>query len=119
LITQKYSTSFSMGIRVFSKEYRAPIYSIYGFVRFADEIVDTFHNYDKEYLLNKFRDDTYEAIAQGISLNPVLNSFQEVVNKYGIERNLIDAFLKSMEMDLYLNNYDESKYLEYIMVQRK
>jgi 15-cis-phytoene synthase len=114
LITKRYSTSFSMGIRVFSKEFRDPIYSIYGFVRFADEIVDTFHDFDKEMLLDKFRSDTYQAIEDGISLNPVLHSFQEVVNKYGIERNLIDAFLKSMEMDLYHNNYDESSYKEYI-----
>jgi 15-cis-phytoene synthase len=114
LITKRYSTSFSMGIRVFSKEFRDPIYSIYVFVRFADEIVDTFHDFDKEMLLDKFRSDTYQAIEDGISLNPVLHSFQEVVNKYGIERNLIDAFLKSMEMDLYHNNYDESSYKEYI-----
>jgi len=77
-----------------------PIYGIYGFVRFADEIVDTFHTKDKKYLLQKFREDTFEAIEQGISLNPVLQSFQEVVNEYNIDHELIDAFMDSMEMDL-------------------
>ncbi|MEM1323822.1 MAG: phytoene/squalene synthase family protein [Bacteroidota bacterium] len=114
LITQRYSTSFSMGIRLFDKKFRGPIYSIYGFVRFADEIVDTFHDYPKAELLDNFKADTYKAIEQGISLNPVLHSFQLVVNKYGIERELIDAFLKSMEMDLYHNQYEDSLYKEYI-----
>ena len=89
-----------MGIRAFDKKFRDPIYAIYGFVRFADEIVDTFHEYDKEVLLQKFRQDTYEAIEQGISLNPILQSFQEVVTKYHIEQELIDAFLDSMELSL-------------------
>ena len=102
LITNRYSSSFSMGIRLFSKPLQKPIYAIYGFVRFADEIVDTFHDFNKVGLLKKFRADTYEAIEQKISLNPVLQSFQEVVNEYGIERELIDAFLDSMEMDLSL-----------------
>jgi 15-cis-phytoene synthase len=114
LITQRYSTSFSMGIRAFDKSYRAPIYAIYGFVRFADEIVDTFHEHNKAELLERFRQDTYLAIEEGISLNPVLQSFQEVVNRYGIERHLIDAFLASMEMDLHRNNYEDSLYKEYI-----
>jgi phytoene/squalene synthetase len=83
-------------------------------VRFADEIVDTFHNHNKGELLDKFRRDTYEAIEQRISLNPVLHSFQQVVNQYGIERELIDAFLKSMEMDLYFERYEDSLYKEYI-----
>lgn len=91
-----------------------PIYGIYGFVRFADEIVDTFHESDKRYLLDKFKKDTYEAIEQKISLNPVLHSFQEVVNKYNIELDLIEAFLKSMEMDLDNSNYDSELYDEYI-----
>lgn len=114
LITQRYSTSFSMGIRVFDKRYRDPIYAIYGFVRFADEIVDTFHDYPKAELLTRFWEDTYRAIEEGISLNPVLQSFQEVVNTYGIERELIDAFLKSMEMDLHEETHDQASYEEYI-----
>jgi len=114
LITRRYSTSFSMGIRVFDIKYRSPIYAIYGFVRFADEIVDTFHDFPKKELLDKFRSDTYEAIKTGISLNPVLHSFQNVVNKYNIEKELIDAFLDSMEMDLNLNAYEDNLYQKYI-----
>lgn len=114
LITRRYSTSFSMGIRVFDKKYRAPIYAIYGFVRFADEIVDTFHDFPKKELLDKFRKDTYEAIESGISLNPVLHSFQQVVNSYHIEKELIDAFLDSMEMDLNMNAYEDNLYQKYI-----
>lgn len=114
LITRRYSTSFSMGIRVFDKKYRAPIYAIYGFVRFADEIVDTFHDFPKKELLDKFRKDTYEAIESGISLNPILHSFQQVVNSYHIERELIDAFLDSMEMDLNMNAYEDNLYQKYI-----
>ena len=114
LITRRYSTSFSMGIRVFDKKYRSPIYAIYGFVRFADEIVDTFHDFPKKELLDKFRRDTFEAIESGISLNPVLHSFQNVVNKYNIEWELIDAFLDSMEMDLNLNAYEDNLYQKYI-----
>lgn len=114
LITNRYSTSFSMGIRVFDKRFRAPIYAIYGFVRFADEIVDTFHQYNKAELLTRFRRDTYLSIEEGISLNPVLQAFQVVVNQYGIERALIDAFLDSMEMDLHFNTYEDSLYKKYI-----
>lgn len=114
LITRRYSTSFSMGIRVFDERFRNPIYSVYGFVRFADEIVDTFHGFDKATLLNRFRQDTYTAIEEKISLNPVLQSFQEVVHKYGIEMELIDAFLDSMEMDLHFNKYEDSLYNQYI-----
>jgi 15-cis-phytoene synthase len=114
IITQRYSTSFSLGIRVFEKKLRSPIYAVYGFVRFADEIVDTFHEYDKKDLLSRFRQDTYTAIEEGISLNPVLQSFQKVVNEYNIERELIDAFLDSMEMDLYQNRYNDSLYSTYI-----
>lgn len=114
LITNRYSTSFSMGIRVFDKKFRAPIYAVYGFVRFADEIVDTFHDYSKAELLERFKEDTYKAIEEGISLNPVLHSFQETVRKYSIEKELIEAFLKSMEMDLYHNAYEDSLYKEYI-----
>lgn len=114
LITKRYSTSFSLGIKVFNAEYRAPIYAIYGFVRFADEIVDTFHLADKAALLLQFRKDTYQAIDQGISLNPVLHSFQAVVNAYNIEVELIDAFLDSMEMDLHYVDYDSEKLKKYI-----
>lgn len=114
MITKRYSTSFSMGIRVFDKELRAPIYGVYGFVRFADEIVDTFHEKDKATLLQRFRDDTYLAIEEGISLNPVLQAFQEVANRYNIGRDLIDPFLDSMAMDLEHSNYHPDLYNEYI-----
>ncbi len=114
LITNRYSTSFSMGIRVFDKKLRNPIYAIYGFVRFADEIVDTFHSYPKAELLERFRQDTYKAIQEKISLNPVLHAFQSVVHEYNIDIDLIDAFLKSMEMDLHFHNYEDSLYKEYI-----
>ncbi len=114
LITHRYSTSFSLGIRVFDARFRTPVYAIYGFVRFADEIVDTFHGFPKAALLRRFRQDTYEAIESGISLNPVLNAFQEVVNRYGIERALIDAFLDSMEMDLHHHIYGKGLYEQYI-----
>ena len=114
LITRRYSTSFSLGIRVFDKPLRAPIYGIYGFVRFADEIVDTFHDKDKATLLERFRRDTYLAIEEGISLNPVLHAFQEVANKYNIGRDLIDPFLDSMAMDLEFSRYHDGLYKEYI-----
>jgi len=114
LITKNYSTSFSSGIRAFDKKYRQPIYSIYGFVRFADEIVDTFHDQPKSELLEEFRQDTYKAIKRRISLNPVLHAFQEVVHQYKIERKLIDAFLDSMEMDLHFDKYHDSLYKQYI-----
>lgn len=114
LITEQYSTSFTMGIKTLDKRFRMPIYAIYGFVRYADEIVDTFHDYDKKALLDRFREDTYRAIDERISLNPVLHSFQKIVHVYKIERPLIDAFLHSMEMDLYNIAYDENGYDEYI-----
>lgn len=114
LITQRYSTSFSLGIRVFHRRFRAPIYGIYGFVRFADEIVDTFHEYPKRALFERFREDTWKAIDEGISLNPVLHAFQKVVHQYRIDRDLIEAFLYSMEMDLDKNAYDPAGYDEYI-----
>lgn len=114
MITEHYSTSFTLGIKTLDRKFHLPIYAIYGFVRYADEIVDTFHDFDKKELLDKFRYDTYEAIEKGISLNPVLQSFQLVVRQYNIERELIDAFLKSMEMDLYFQEYDDSGYNEYI-----
>lgn len=113
-LTTAYSTSFSLGIKVFKPEYRDPIFAIYGFVRVADEIVDTFHSYDKEYLLKKFIDDTWEAINTGISTNPILQAFQKVVNEYDIDHKLISAFLKSMEMDLSSSSYNRENYDEYI-----
>ncbi len=114
LITRRYSTSFNLGIRTLSRKYHGPIYAIYGFVRYADEIVDTFHNFDKATLLDQFKADTYSAIQARISLNPVLHSFQDVVNRYHIEYELIDAFLMSMEMDLTETEYSEISYEEYI-----
>jgi len=114
LITNKYSTSFSLGIKMFDSKFRTPIYNIYGFVRFADEIVDTFHNQDKKVLLDEFRKDTHKAIAQKLSLNPVLHSFQKTVHDYGIDADLIDAFLDSMEMDLDKTDYEWHTYNKYI-----
>lgn len=115
ITTQRYSTSFSWGIYLLRKPLRAPIYAIYGFVRFADEIVDTFHDYDKKYLLDKFKRDCFEAIEFGISLNPVLNSFQKVINEYKIDHELINLFLDSMEMDLEPGIYSNDKYEKYIL----
>lgn len=114
LTTERYSTSFSSSIRLLHKDLRQPVFNIYGFVRFADEIVDTFHNHDKPYLLEQFKKETYDAIERGISLNPILNSFQKTVNQYNIDHALIDAFLHSMEMDLTNKNYDQQGYEEYI-----
>lgn len=114
ITTNAYSTSFSLGIKMLDKKFHNPIYSIYGFVRFADEIVDTFHDYDKKKLLTSFTKDTYQAIEDKISLNPILHSFQLVVNKYHIDHHLIDAFLHSMELDLEQNSYDKKGYDEYI-----
>jgi 15-cis-phytoene synthase len=115
MTTKRYSTSFSIGIRFLHNDLRDPIYSVYGFVRFADEIVDSFDGHDKGYLLNKFTKDTYEAIENKISLNPILNSFQEVVNKYQIPHELIDTFIRSMEMDLEQKAYNKDGYDEYIL----
>ena len=105
IVTKRYSTSFSSAIKMLHKDIRTPIFNIYGFVRFADEIVDTFHEHDKEYLLDQFKKETYDAIQRGISLNPILNSFQRTVNTYNIDLKLIDAFFHSMEMDLDKKNY--------------
>ena len=115
ITTKLYSTSFSFGIKVLDRELHKPIYAIYGFVRLADEIVDTFHDFDKETLLSKFKHDTHEAIKNKISLNPILNSFQDVVNSFNIDLDLVDTFLHSMEMDLNPTSYDKSKYEEYIL----
>jgi len=114
ITTKRYSTSFSSAIKLLDKKIQAPIYDIYGFVRFADEIVDTFHDHDKAGLLAKFKIETYEAIASKISLNPILNSFQRTVNRYNIDHTLIDAFFKSMEFDLGKTKYDTDGYAEYI-----
>ena len=115
LTTKKYSTSFSLGISALDKKFHNPIYAIYGFVRFADEIVDTFHSSNKNELLQRFKADTYKAIEEKISLNPILHSFQMVVNKYSIDKELIDSFLHSMEMDLQKIEYDVEKYKLYIL----
>lgn len=115
LTTETYSTSFSLGIKFLSKKFHRPIYSIYGYVRFADEIVDSFHAFDKASLLQKYKSDTEEALESGISLNPIINSFQKVVQEYKIENELIDTFLDSMEMDLKQSVYDQKKYEQYIL----
>ncbi|GCC50196.1 phytoene/squalene synthase family protein [Chryseotalea sanaruensis] len=115
MTTRAYSTSFSLGIFCLKPEYRDPIYALYGWVRFADEIVDTFHDFDKKTLLERFRKDTYQAIEEGISLNPILNSFQHTVNTYKIEKELTDTFLRSMEWDLSKTIYDEQSMKEYIL----
>lgn len=114
ITTERYSTSFSSAIHLLHKDLRAPVYHIYGFVRFADEIVDTFHEYDKKTLLQEFKKETYTAFERGISLNPILNSFQDVVNRYNIDTELVDAFFASMESDLSNHTYDEKGYKEYI-----
>lgn len=114
VITNCYSTSFSMGINALDKEVHEPIYAIYGFVRLADEIVDTFHQQDKKALLSNFVKETQCAIDRGLSLNPVLHSFQWAVNRYKIEQELIDAFIRSMELDLFKTEYTQKEYEEYI-----
>lgn len=114
LITEHYSTSFTLGIKTLSKKFHYPVYAVYGFVRFADEIVDTFQGCDKAALLQEFKENTYKAIANKISLNPILHAFQLVVHQYQIEPEYIQAFLKSMEMDLEGKRYDKDLYNEYI-----
>jgi 15-cis-phytoene synthase len=115
MTTRTYSTSFSLGIRLFNRRFHEPIYAIYGFVRLADEIVDTFHEHNKSQLLAEFRTETKLAIERGISLNPILHSFQITVNKYNIEWSLIDRFLKSMEMDLEDIQYNHMLFEDYIL----
>ncbi|HJS52924.1 MAG TPA: phytoene/squalene synthase family protein [Chitinophagaceae bacterium] len=114
ITTKEYSTSFSSAIRLLHQDMRQPIYNIYGFVRFADEIVDTFHDYDKTSLLEEFKKETYAAIDRGISLNPILNSFQQTVSGYNIDLDLVGAFFNSMEMDLSRINYDTGKFNDYV-----
>ena len=105
IVTKKYSTSFSLAVRMLSPKIREAIYSIYAFVRFADEIVDSFHNYKKENLILQFEKDYYRSMQDGISLNPILNSFQLTVKKYNISDNLIQSFLTSMKLDLNKAHY--------------
>ena len=112
--TERYSTSFSSAIRLLHQDLRQPIYNIYGLVRFADEIVDTFHDHDKATLIADFRKQTFDAIDRGISLNPILHSFQLTVNQYKIDHELIHAFFNSMEMDLQRTNYTQQGYNDYI-----
>ncbi len=115
LVTKQYSTSFSNAVGMLSPSIRPAIYSIYGFVRFADEIVDTFHDHDKEALLNKFEEDYYAALQNGISLNPILNSFQQTVKKYNIPDHLVQAFLTSMKKDLHVQTYTTAEEInEYV-----
>jgi len=114
-VTQLYSTSFSMGIKLLDKNIHDAIFSIYGFVRLADEIVDTFHDYPKSEMLQEFKEDTYKALDRKISVNPILHAFQMVVNKYSIDRDLIDKFLLSMEQDLNDIKYSSDGYKEYIV----
>jgi phytoene/squalene synthetase len=115
IVTENYSTSFSSAIRLLHKDLRAPIYNIYGFVRFADEIVDTFHDYNKDSLLDKFETDLWQAINDKISLNPILHSFQQTVHQYTIPHELIESFIHSMRMDLkkssYSNNIEMNEYI--------
>lgn len=114
LITKAYSTSFSLGIHALNKKFHDPIYAIYGYVRFADEIVDTFHGHDKEWLLDDFEKQTFKAIRDGISTNPVIHTFQSVVNQYNLDHQLIEAFLHSMRMDLIQSYHGKQSYDDYI-----
>ena len=114
-ITRRYSTSFSLGIRFLHLDMRQPIHNIYGFVRLADEIVDSFHGYDQRTLLEEFRRETYSALDRKISTNPVLHAFQETVNAFGIDRKHIDHFLDSMAMDLDRREYNRSQFEQYIL----
>ena len=114
ITTQKYSTSFSLGILALNPSIRSAIYAIYGYVRLADEIVDSFHDYDKEDLLKRLKVDTDNALSEGISINPILQSFQETVKKYNVDKELIYQFLHSMEMDLQKIDYNSDLYSEYI-----
>ncbi|MEO7175795.1 MAG: phytoene/squalene synthase family protein [Saprospiraceae bacterium] len=114
-VTKEYSTSFSLGIYFLNKRFHEPIYGIYSFVRLADEIVDSFHDYNKFLLMERLRNDAEQAIDEKISLNPILNQFQKAVHKYKIEWDQIDTFIKSMEMDLMQTQYDNASYKNYIL----
>lgn len=115
VVTEKYSTSFSLGILALKPSIRPSIYAVYGYVRLADEIVDSFHDYDKALLLERFKTQTWNALEEGISLNPILQSFQETVHKFTIDKTLIEQFLHSMEMDLQQVDYNSDLYKEYIL----
>lgn len=115
MVTEKYSTSFSLGILALKPKIRPAVYAVYGYVRLADEIVDSFHSYDQEQLLERLKFETWQALKEGISLNPVLQSFQETVNLYSIDHKLIEQFLHSMDMDLNKLEYDAERYKEYIL----
>ena len=114
-VTNEYSTSFSLGIKMLHQSIREPIYAVYGFVRLADEIVDSFHEFNKKELLDDFKKQTFQAIDVKISLNPILNSFQHAVNYYQIDKWLIDAFFDSMEMDLEDQQYNQETFDKYIL----
>lgn len=114
-VTNSYSTSFSLASKLLAPSIRQDVYNVYGFVRFADEIVDSFHNYDKETLLNDFEEDLKKAVRDKISLNPILNSFQETVHKFNIEEEFYMSFLRSMRLDLYKSKYlTKEEYEDYI-----
>lgn len=115
MTTRAYSTSFSWGISLLNPRLRNAVYSVYGFVRLADEIVDSFHGYDKKQLLSQFKKDTHEAIERRISLNPILNSFQQAVHQYNIGHDLVNTFLQSMEMDLQKMEFTSETYEQYIL----
>lgn len=114
ITTRSYSTSFSMSVRFLPKDIRQSVYAVYGFVRFADEIVDSFHDYDKKVLLEEFKAETYRSIERGVSLNPILNSFQSVVNQFEIPPALIESFFRSMEMDLEHVSHEQQSFDDYI-----
>ena len=115
IVTQSYSTSFSMATKMLATTIRQDIYNIYGFVRFADEIVDTFHEYDKETLFKRFEADLENALIDKISLNPILNAFQHTYHKYNLEKHMVDSFMKSMKLDLSKATYlTENEYKNYI-----
>jgi phytoene/squalene synthetase len=115
ITTLTYSTSFSLGIRLLDPTIREPIYAIYGFVRLGDEIVDSFHDFNKEVLFDRFVKDVYRSLNERISINPLLNSFQHIVHQYSIDKELIDRFIESMRMDLYKTSYDRHQYEQYIL----
>lgn len=114
LVTEAYSTSFSIGVRCIDPSIRDGIYGIYGFVRFADEIVDTFHEHDREELLLEFEEEYYRSLERGVSMNPVINAFQLTVRKYRITDDLVQSFMKSMKCDLYMSDFGEEEIRQYI-----
>jgi len=115
MTTHTYSTSFSFGIYFLNRRFHNAVYSVYGFVRVADEIVDSFEGFDRRYLLQKYKEETFESIDKRISVNPVMNAFQHAVHQYNIDLHLVETFLKSMEMDLEKVDYTDEKYQQYIL----